>query len=98
MHAEQVIKRPILLTEKASRLREGDNQYVFEVDAKANKIAIRSAVEKLFSVKVTSVNTLNQRGKDRRMGRGVSKRPNWKKAFVTLAEGHSIKFFAEEAE
>lgn len=98
MHAEQVIKRPILLTEKASRIRENENQYVFEVDTKANKIEIRSAVEKLFSVKVTSVNTLNQRGKDRRMGRGRAKRPNWKKAVVTLAEGQSIKFFAEEAE
>ncbi len=96
MHAEQVIKRPILLTEKASRIRENENQYVFEVDTKANKIQIRSAVEKLFSVKVTSVNTLNQRGKDRRMGRGHARRPNWKKAVVTLAEGQSIKFFAEE--
>jgi large subunit ribosomal protein L23 len=94
---EQVIRRPIVLTEKSNRLRE-QNQVVFEVARDANKIEIRSAVEKLFNVKVASVNTLVMRGKDRRMGRGYAKMQNWKKAMVTLREGHSIDFFAETPE
>ncbi len=98
MHAERIVKRPILLTEKASRLREDTNQYMFEVDSNANKIQIKKAVEQLFSVTVTQVNTLNQRGKFRRMGRGHGKLNNWKKAIVTLKAGDSIAFFEEEAE
>jgi large subunit ribosomal protein L23 len=97
VNPEQVIRRPIVLTEKSNRLRE-QNQVVFEVARDANKIEIRSAVEKLFNVKVASVNTLVMRGKDRRMGRGYAKMQNWKKAMVTLKEGHSIDFFAESAE
>jgi large subunit ribosomal protein L23 len=98
MHAERVIKRPILLSEKASRVREESNQYTFEVASNANKIQIKSAVEQLFSVTVTQVNTLNQRGKFRRMGRSHAKLNNWKKAIVTLKQGDSIAFFEEEAE
>jgi large subunit ribosomal protein L23 len=94
MIPEQVIRRPIVLTEKANRLRE-QNQVVFEVARDANKIQIRDAVEKLFNVKVAGVNTLVMRGKDRRMGRGYAKLQNWKKAMVTLQEGHSIDFFTE---
>jgi large subunit ribosomal protein L23 len=94
MKAHDIIKRPIALTEKAARLRE-QNQVVFEVDRDANKLQIRSAVEELFSVKVTSVNTLVQRGKSKRMGRALAKRHNWKKAVVTLREGDDIQFFDE---
>src|ERR1700735_5451556 len=97
MSPEQVIRRPIVLTEKSNRLRE-QNQVVFEVARDANKIRIRNAVEKLFNVKVAEVNTLVMRGKDRRMGRGYSKMQNWKKAMVTLKDGHSIDFFAETSE
>ena len=97
MSPEHIIRRPIVLTEKANRLRD-QNQVVFEVARDANKIQIRTAVEKLFNVKVASVNTLVMRGKDRRMGRGYAKMQNWKKAMVTLREGHSIDFFAETAE
>ena len=97
MSPEHVIRRPIVLTEKANRLRE-QNQVVFEVARDANKVQIRDAVEKLFNVKVESVNTLVMRGKDRRMGRGYAKMQNWKKAMVTLKEGHSIDFFAESTE
>ena len=61
----------------------------------ANKIEIRKAVEKIYGVKVTSVShTQIVRGKIKRLGRNVGKRPNWKKAIVTLAEGSSIDFFA----
>lgn len=98
MHAERVIKRPILLTEKAARLREDENKIVFEVDQKANKIQIKSAVESIFGVTVTDVNTSIVRGKWRRMGRGYGKNPNWKKAVVTLSEGDDIQFFDEESE
>ncbi|MEQ9321987.1 MAG: 50S ribosomal protein L23 [Polyangiaceae bacterium] len=98
MHAERVIKRPILLTEKAARLREDENKLVFEVDQKANKIQIKSAVESIFGVTVTDVNTSIVRGKWRRMGRGYGKNPNWKKAVVTLKEGDDIQFFDEESE
>ncbi len=97
MSPEEVIKRPIALTEKAARLRE-ENKVVFEVAPAANKIQIRHAVEALFDVKVTEVNTLVQRGKQKRMGRRLAKRKNWKKAMVTLREGDEIQFFDESEE
>ena len=95
MQAEQIIRRPILLTEKASRLREDENKVVFEVSPRANKIQIKSAVEELFNVGVVSVNTSIVRGKFRRMGRGYGKLQNWKKAVVTLKEGDDIQFYDE---
>jgi large subunit ribosomal protein L23 len=94
---ESIIRRPIFLTEKSNTLR-GQNQVVFEVLRGANKIQIKSAVQKLFGVKVESVNTMIYRGKDRRMGRGYAKMQNWKKAVVTLAEGENIDFFSETSE
>jgi large subunit ribosomal protein L23 len=98
MRPEQVIRRPIVLTEKANLLREKHNQVVFEVARDANKVQIRDAVQKLFNVQVTGVNTMVLRGKDRRMGRGYSKTQNWKKAIVTLKDGDSIDFFADAPE
>lgn len=98
MTPEQVIKRPIALTEKAAHLKEEENKVVFEVELKANKIQIREAVEKLFDVKVENVNTLIQRGKVKRLGRQYHKRPNWKKAIVTLAPGNDIQFFDESGD
>ncbi len=97
MTPAEVIKRPIALTEKAASLRE-EHKVVFEVAIAANKIQIRHAVEALFRVKVTGVNTLVQRGKPRRLGRMEAKRPNWKKAIVTLAEVSDIQFFDESKE
>jgi large subunit ribosomal protein L23 len=93
MQPEQVIKRPLILTEKGNTLREQENKYLFEVDRNANKIEIREAVETLFKVDVTDVATMIVRGKTRRMGRGWGKMRNWKKAIVTLKEGESIDFF-----
>ncbi|MDP9002147.1 MAG: 50S ribosomal protein L23 [Myxococcota bacterium] len=98
MTPEQVIRRPIVLTEKANALREKDNQVIFEVARSANKVQIRDAVQKLFKVNVTQVNTMVVRGKERRMGRGHARTQNWKKAIVTLKDGDSIDFFAETAE
>jgi large subunit ribosomal protein L23 len=94
MTPADIIKRPIALTEKAALLKES-NKVVFEVALRANKIEIKKAVEAMFDVDVVEVNTLVQRGKVKRMGRGDAKRPNWKKAIVTLREGDDIQFFDE---
>ena len=93
MNPEQIIKRPLILTEKGNRLREQANQYLFEVERTANKAQIRDAIETLFSVKVERVHTLVVRGRMRRMGRGHAKTRNWKKAIVSLKEGESIDLF-----
>ena len=95
MTPEQIIRKPIMLTEKANMLREQNNQVIFEVARTANKVEIKTAVQKLFKVTVTSVNTMVMRGKDRRMGRGYAKTQNWKKAIVTLKAGDSIDFFTD---
>ena len=87
-----VLKRP-LITEKSNFLKEGLNQVVFEVDKKANKIEIKKAVENLFKVHVVKVHTFHVRGKIKRLGRSIGKKPNWKKAIVTLKEGERIDFF-----
>ncbi len=93
MRVEDVIKRPLYLTEKGSLLRESLNKYSFEVDVHANKIDIKDAVETLFKVSVRDVRTLVMRGRMKRMGRGYAKTRNWKKAIVTLKEGDGIDFF-----
>ena len=90
---QEVIVRPLIMTEKGETLREENNQVLFEVSMKANKSEIKSAVEKLFNVEVEQVNTMIVRGKVNRMGRRMGKRPNWKKAVVTLSEGDTIEFF-----
>lgn len=87
-----VIRRPVR-TEKSTDLEELNNQVVFEVDRRANKIEIRQAVEGLFGVKVENVNTLTQRGKPKRVGRVFGRRSDTKRAIVTLAEGDQIEFF-----
>lgn len=88
----QVIRRP-LITEKGTLAKETDNQLVFEVDRRANKVEIRQAVEHIFKVKVLKVRTANFVGGTRRLGRIMGKRSDWKKAYVTLAPGHSVEFF-----
>ncbi|MCP3177117.1 MAG: 50S ribosomal protein L23 [Desulfuromonadales bacterium] len=87
----QIIKRP-LVTEKTSLQKEVGQVVAFEVALNANKIEIKQAVEKAFSVKVKDVNTALTRGKVKRVGRNFGKRSNTKKAYVTLAEG-TIDFF-----
>jgi len=88
----QIIKRP-LITEKGMRSNEENNVVVFQVDRKANKLMIQQAIETLFPVKVLEVNTLNVRGKKKRVRMREGKKPDWKKAYVTLQEGDSITFF-----
>jgi large subunit ribosomal protein L23 len=97
MTPEQIIKRPIALTEKAARMKE-QSKVAFEVAMDANKIAIKNAVEALFDVKVAEVNTQVYRGKVKRIGRRDAKRQNWKKAVVTLRPGFDIQFFDESKE
>jgi len=90
--SQNIIRRP-LITEKSTQQKEGNHQYVFEVHRDANKIEIQSAVERLFKVKVMQVRTSNVLGKVKRLGRKYGKRPDWKKAIVTLREGDRIEFF-----
>ena len=94
MNVYQVLKRPIL-TEKTDFQRD-DTQYVFEVDAQANKHQVKEAVEKIFDVKVVAVNTMMMKPKRRRMGRRwIVSRAGWKRAVVTLAPGERIQEFFE---
>lgn len=88
-----IIRRPIV-TEKATRLLE-DNKYTFEVSPKATKPEIKAAIENLFEVTVVRVNTTNPPRKQRRIGRFVGHRPQYKRAVVTLAPGDSITLFPE---
>ena len=88
----RTIVRP-LITEKTSAAYQNRGEYVFEVHPDATKTQIRSAIEQLFAVKVTGVWTSNQRGKIKRMGTNVGRRPNWKKAIVKLREGDTIEIF-----
>jgi len=92
MKATEVVQGPIV-TEKGTLVSELGNQVVLRVHSQANKVEIRQAVEQLFGVKVEGVRTSRVLGKTRRVGRHVGRRPTWKKAYVTLAEGHSIEFF-----
>lgn len=90
MYAEDVIKRPLILTEKGNALRETQNKYLFEVNRDANKQQIKDAIETLFNVAVDDVKTMIMRGRLRRMGRGHAKTQNWKKAIITVREGETI--------
>jgi large subunit ribosomal protein L23 len=95
MNANQIIRRP-LVTEKSTMMREaGDNILAFEVDTKANKIQVKSAIEELFKVKVQEVRLFNVRGKMKRMGRYQGKRRDWRKAYVRLVAGEKAPDFIE---
>jgi len=96
MNAFQIIKGPII-TEKLDTEREKRNHYAFLVDRKANKDAIKQAVQQLFKVTVTGIQTSIHRGKIKRIGANVGKRPNWKRAIVTLKEGDKIDLFEGNA-
>ena len=87
-----IIQAP-LITEKGSLLQENARQVIFRVRPDANKIEIKKAIEVLFKVKVAKVQTVRYLGKMRRVGRNTGRLPQWKKAYVTLQEGHKIDFF-----
>lgn len=97
MNAERlskVILGPVV-AEKASRVAEDHNQVVLKVLPNANKAEIKKAVESLFDVKVAAVSTANVKGKVKRVGRSLGKRGDWKKAYVTLADGADLNFLGE---
>jgi large subunit ribosomal protein L23 len=88
----EVVRRP-LITEKSTASKTESNRYVLEVGANFGKLEIKQAVEKLFKVKVISVNTASMPGKFRRMGRSVGGyRSAWKKAYVKLQPGQEIRY------
>ena len=83
----------VQLSEKATLLSETNNEYVFKVDRRANKLEIKEAVEKLFGKKVAAVRTANYRGKKKRERRAdFGRTKHWKKAFVRLEEGETLEF------
>ena len=84
-----IIKMP-LLTEKATNLISSSNQYAFKVGINSTKREIKKAIETYFSVEVDKVRVLKVKGKAKRSKYRIKKRPNWKKAYVSLVEGHSI--------
>lgn len=86
-----IINRP-LLTEKGSTLKESENKVLVEVSPDANKIEIKKAIEEIFKVKVDKVAIINVRGKWKRHGRSIGRRPDRKKAIITLKEGEKIDF------
>jgi large subunit ribosomal protein L23 len=92
MTPTEIVHGPVI-TEKGTLVNEQANQVIFRVHPHANKVEIRRAVETLFKVKVEKVRTSRQLGKVRRVGRHLGRRPDWKKAYVTLAEGSRIDFF-----
>ncbi|MCP2619888.1 50S ribosomal protein L23 [Candidatus Aminicenantes bacterium AC-334-K16] len=89
----QIIIRPVI-TEKSTWLKEKNREICFEVDPRANKIEIKRAVEQLFKVKVERVRVMNKKGKERRVGRNIGRKRNWKKAYIKLKEGEKmIEYF-----
>ena len=95
MRREYAVIAAPLITEKGTFVNETGNQVVFEVRQDANKLEIKRAVEQLFKVKVLKVRTTNMLGKKRRVGKSLGRRPNWKKAYVTLGENQRIDFFEQ---
>jgi large subunit ribosomal protein L23 len=90
----RVIRRP-LVTEKSTKQKETGNIIAFEVDPRANKIEVKRAVEGLFNVKVAEVRLFNVRGKEKRLGRNVGRRRDWRKAYVRLKAGEKAPEFFE---
>lgn len=90
-----IIFKPIV-SEKTYEMQE-EGKYTFEVDPRANKTEIKLAIEEIFNVKITSINTINRQGKTRRTKFGLGKRKNTKRAIVTLGEGSSIDIYGGAA-
>jgi large subunit ribosomal protein L23 len=94
MKLHDVIKRP-LITEKGTTKKESERTLCFEVDTNANKVEVKAAVEKLFSIKVEAERTSNFEGKLRRRGKFSGYRSDWKKAYVKLKEGQKVPEFTD---
>jgi len=98
MNQERLMKVLIapVVSEKSTRLADENRQFVFKVMTDASKPEVRKAVELMFDVKVDAVQMANVSGKVKRFGQSLGKRASWKKAYVTLAEGHDINFTGAE--
>lgn len=90
-NSRDILVKPIVSERSVTQMEE--NKYTFKTDKKANKIEIKRAVEDIFNVKVVEVKTMIVKGKVKRMGRYQGKRPDWKKAIVTLQDGDKIEMF-----
>ena len=88
-----IVQAPIV-SEKSTNAAELNNQFVFKVQKSATKMQVKNAVEMMFDVEVDSVQVLNVKGKQKRMGRTLGKRSDWKKAYVKLKPGNDIDFSA----
>lgn len=84
-----IIKKP-LVSEKTTALGKNYNKYVFLVDRQANSQETKKAIENIYKVKVTAVNLINQKGKVKKLGRSLGRRPSFKKAIITIKEGQTI--------
>lgn len=91
MQLSEILKRP-MVTEKSTLMQE-QGRYTFEVATTATKHQIKWAVQQAFDVKVIKVNTMNIRGKTKKFGPKVTRKPSWKKAIVSLAPGNTITIF-----
>ncbi len=98
MNQERLMKILLapIVSEKTTRLADANRQFAFKVLPGATKPEVRKAVELMFDVKVDNVQLCNVRGKIKRYGTSVGRRADWKKAYVTLAEGHDIDFMGAE--
>jgi len=98
MNPERLMKILLspIVSEKTTRLADASRQYAFKVLPGATKPEVRKAVELMFDVKVDNVQISNVRGKIKRYGQSVGRRADWKKAYVTLSEGHDIDFMGAE--
>jgi large subunit ribosomal protein L23 len=88
-----ILEAPII-SEKSTNAAEKDRQFVFKVQKNATKKQVKNAVEIMFSVEVDTVQVLNVKGKQKRVGRSLGQRSDWKKAYVKLKSGHDIEFSA----
>jgi large subunit ribosomal protein L23 len=98
MNPERLMKILLspIVSEKTTRLADASRQYAFKVLPGATKPEVRKAVELMFDVKVDNVQISNVRGKVKRQGQSIGRRADWKKAYVTLSEGHDIDFMGAE--
>ncbi|OGL39173.1 MAG: 50S ribosomal protein L23 [Candidatus Schekmanbacteria bacterium RIFCSPHIGHO2_02_FULL_38_11] len=92
LNPHNIIKSPIV-TEKSNIIKDSLNKVVFAVDKGANKVQVKNAVQYLFKVKIDRVHLMNVKGKTKNFGRFHGKRPDWKKAIITLKEGEKIELF-----
>lgn len=96
MEIQDILIRP-LVTEKSTTSLGSEQTYAFAVSLSSNKLQIKRAIEQFYGVRVTQVRTMVVRGKYKRWGRHWAKRSNWKKAYITLADGDSLNLYEGEA-